>query len=569
MQNEYFASWAVPELQRIRDTNRVKHNSRSAQIFHPAKAQDAEAEQEGQSLPLFGSTSWTAQTVGPNKRQKTQKEDLLCYVGGAVWALDWCPACDSTANNEEEPVQHIAVAAHPGGRTKTVIGEIVSGPAIVQIWSAPYATEAKASSISNALPQMQLGICHEGGLTWDCKWCPSDTSIQHIAGTGALSRLGLLALVLGNGELQVVAVPHPKAALQGLDPMLAHQDGSEDSSVSGVNAALLVEVPPVAWLQASAMGGSLPCVVEWLPVPPHDLLLVGFWDGSLAVVRLQPSSAPSTPDSPSLQSSQESQLRRKAQHDMVVLTHFQVEPTPLRAVAWCPPQVGQEESLEQRCLFLTAGHLGFLRMWDSRDTSRPLYQRRVSSISRLLSLQWSYLLDPPGFLIATDDGGIVYEAGHPQEEGQSWQDAHLWRLESDKGGHGTRNITRESRGANTGAVWSVQCCPSNGLVAYAGEDGEVAIFKERMLQDNRMRRAHTTVAGVHAKEEGLELRSAQYYTHHASGVYQASKPSKLKGLAPEVQSIHRVRWSPNGGQAAWLAHGGAAGLVWLQRLGLR
>ena len=85
-------------------------------------------------------------------------------------------------------------------------------------------------------------------------------------------------------------------------------------------------------------------------------------------------------------------------------------------------------------------------LWPShRDTSRPLYQRRVSSISRLLSLQWSYLLDPPGFLIATDDGGIVYEAGHPQDEGQSWQDAHLWRLESDKGGHGTRNITRESR----------------------------------------------------------------------------------------------------------------------------
>ena len=53
----------------------------------------------------------------------------------------------------------------------------------------------------------------------------------------------------------------------------------------------------------------------------------------------------------------------------------------------------------------------------------------------------------------------------------------------------------QCRGANTGAIWSVQCCPSNGLVAYAGEDGIVAIFKERMLQDNRMRRAHTTVAG--------------------------------------------------------------------------
>ena len=37
---------------------------------------------------------------------------------------------------------------------------------------------------------------------------------------------------------------------------------------------LLLELPPVAWLQAQAFGNSLPSVVEWLPVPPHDLLLV-------------------------------------------------------------------------------------------------------------------------------------------------------------------------------------------------------------------------------------------------------------------------------------------------------
>lgn len=71
------------------------------------------------------------------------------------------------------------------------------------------------------------------------------------------------------------------------------------------------------------------------------LLQVGCWDGSLAVVRLQPNSAPSTPDLSSLQTSQQAQLCRKAQHDMVVLSHFQAEPTPLRAVAWCPPQVIQ------------------------------------------------------------------------------------------------------------------------------------------------------------------------------------------------------------------------------------
>lgn len=42
----------------------------------------------------------------------------------------------------------------------------------------------------------------------------------------------------------------------------------------------------------------------------------------------------------------------------------------------------------------------------------------------------------------------------------------------------------------------MHCCPSNGMLAYSGEAGEVGIFKERMLQDNRMRRAHTAVAGA-------------------------------------------------------------------------
>ena len=35
-------------------------------------------------------------------------------------------------------------------------------------------------------------------------------------------------------------------------------------------------------------------------------------------------------------------------------------------------QVGQEETMEQRCLFLTAGHLGFLRFWDTRFASAAI-----------------------------------------------------------------------------------------------------------------------------------------------------------------------------------------------------
>lgn len=56
---------------------------------------------------------------------------------------------------------------------------------------------------------------------------------------------------------------------------------------------LLVDLPPVAWLQPPAFGDSLPSVVEWLPVTPHDLLLVSAY--SLYAARL----VQTAPDSPS------------------------------------------------------------------------------------------------------------------------------------------------------------------------------------------------------------------------------------------------------------------------------
>lgn len=47
---------------------------------------------------------------------------------------------------------------------------------------------------------------------------------------------------------------------------------------------------------------------------------------------------------------------------------------------------------------------------DCRDPSKPVYQRRISSVSRLLTAQWSSLIDPPGILVGADDGVLVYEA---------------------------------------------------------------------------------------------------------------------------------------------------------------
>ena len=77
-------------------------------------------------------------------------------------------------------------------------------------------------------------------------------------------------------------------------------------------------------------------------------LQVGFWDGSVAVVRLQPSTGSTASGTTASEGQAASPAgissHRELQHDMVVLTHFQVDPTPLRAVAWCPPQVNPPPS---------------------------------------------------------------------------------------------------------------------------------------------------------------------------------------------------------------------------------
>ena len=53
-------------------------------------------------------------------------------------------------------------------------------------------------------------------------------------------------------------------------------------------------------------------------------------------------------------------------------------------------QVGQEEAEEQRHLFMTAGHLGIVRLWDSRSAS--FYPAFFPAAAAITALQWSQAL---------------------------------------------------------------------------------------------------------------------------------------------------------------------------------
>lgn len=81
----------------------------------------------------------------------------------------------STAGASEIP-EYLVVGAHSAGHIKSVIGTQVQRPAVLQLWSIPQRKSA-ANSSDACLPKLEMCICHEGGLTWDCKWCPSDASM--------------------------------------------------------------------------------------------------------------------------------------------------------------------------------------------------------------------------------------------------------------------------------------------------------------------------------------------------------------------------------------------------------
>lgn len=79
-------------------------------------------------------------------------------------------------------------------------------------------------------------------------------------------RLGLLAVVYGDGEVEVLAIPHPDS-LQNV----SGASSSRDPQGSAGTAYLRLRCKAAATTKAIDCHGSC---VDWLPSAPHDLLVV-------------------------------------------------------------------------------------------------------------------------------------------------------------------------------------------------------------------------------------------------------------------------------------------------------
>uniref|UniRef100_A0A6N2KZ02 Anaphase-promoting complex subunit 4 WD40 domain-containing protein n=1 Tax=Salix viminalis TaxID=40686 RepID=A0A6N2KZ02_SALVM len=136
--------------------------------------------------------------------------------------------------------------------------------------------------------------------------------------------MGYLAVLLGNGSLEVWDVPLPHAM----------KSVYSSSNLEGTDPRF-VKIKPVFRCSTLKCGGfqSIPLVVEWSTSYPHDYLLAGCHDGTVALWKFSASGTSG---------------------DTRPLLCFSADTVPIRAIAWVPSESDQESPN----LFLTSWTFG-------------------------------------------------------------------------------------------------------------------------------------------------------------------------------------------------------------------
>ncbi|XP_057873403.1 uncharacterized protein LOC131079459 isoform X2 [Cryptomeria japonica] len=290
------------------------------------------------------------------------------------------------------------------------------------------------------LPRMVLCLAHEGEVAWDVKWQPStekDLHNQH--------RLGFLAVLLGDGSIEVWEVPVPSAV---------NMSFTSNNARGGLDPRF-IKLDPVFKCSKLQSDGrqSIPLTLEWSTSTQHDLLLAGCHDGTVAVWKFNPKAFSS--------------------QDVRPLICFTADAVPIRTLGWAP----NEGDTESTNIIVTGGHGGSLRFWDLRDPFRPLWDLHLSR-GIITSLDW--LHEPRCIILSMDDGTLRI---------LSLCKAALDTPVTGRPFCGTQFQGLQSYYCSSFTIWSVQASRRTGLVAYCSVDGSALHFQltKKAVEKDKMR----------------------------------------------------------------------------------
>ncbi|XP_031959964.1 general transcription factor 3C polypeptide 2 isoform X3 [Corvus kubaryi] len=297
-----------------------------------------------------------------------ERLDVSFFVGGPVWAMEWCPTPEGSA-----APQYVAVSCHRSMEETHSVSGLHSGPALLQLWGLGV-LQTEPGSPNKA--RLAYAIAADYGCVWDMKFCPSGawepptTARTH----PQMSRLGLLAAAFSDGRVVVYALPHPGALHHAKTTQV--KDGS-------LHKHLICKVQCIATLQVGSIqaGNASECgqcfSLSWMPSKPHHHLAAGFYDGTVAVWNLLTKSL--------LQCVQQPDASLKLYPFRCFLAHDHA----VRSIEWCKADSN---------FLVTVGSDRKIKFWDLRRLYEP-----INSIKRFLSTEVAWLLPYNGITVAQDN----------------------------------------------------------------------------------------------------------------------------------------------------------------------
>ncbi|NXW25518.1 TF3C2 factor, partial [Circaetus pectoralis] len=475
-----------------------------------------------------------------------ERLDVSFFVGGPVWAMEWCPSPEGSAAS-----QYVALYCHGSMEETHSVAGLHGGPALLQLWGLGTLQQEQGSADKAGLA---YAVAADHGCVWDMKFCPSGawepptTARKH----PQMSRLGLLAVAFSDGKVVLYSLPHPGALQRSKRTQV--KDGSFHKHV-------ICKVQCIATLQVGSIqaGNASECgqcfSLSWMPSKPHHHLAAGFYDGTVAVWNLLTKSL--------LQCVHQPDGFLKLYPFRCFLAHDHA----VRSIEWCKADSN---------FLVTAGSDRKIKFWDLRRLYEP-----INSIKRFLSTEVAWLLPYNGVTVAQDNCyasyglcGIHYiDAGYlgfkayfvAPRKGTVWSISGSDWLNTVAAGDITGelvaavlpdlavnplNVKRSSDRRFPVYKADLLPCSSAGL-----EGGEQVLPKTRLYSE--------MVTKSYIRFRDTDLRSFKNFPSREPmrRMHTQEVKAELSLDRLQLESLHKVRFSPNLDSHGWLVSGGQAGIV--------
>ncbi|XP_010000076.1 PREDICTED: general transcription factor 3C polypeptide 2 [Chaetura pelagica] len=440
-----------------------------------------------------------------------ERLDVSFFVGGPVWALEWCPCPAGSV-----APQYVAVYCHGSmGETHSTAG-LHRGPMLLQLWGLgtlqPEQGLVKASSIQAVVV----------GRRW-----------------------------LGRGVGPAPSLPAVPFGV--LRPLVLADESFHKHLICKVQCVAMLQVGSVQAGNSSECGQCFS--LSWMPSKPHHHLAAGFYDGTVAIWDLLTKSL--------LQCVHQPDGSLKLYPFQCFMAHDQA----VRSIEWCKADSN---------FLVTAGSDRKIKFWDLRRLYEP-----INSIKRFLSTEVAWLLPYNGVTVAQDNCyasyglcGIHYiDAGYLGFKAYfvAPRKGTVWSIS------GSDWLNTVAAGDITGELVAAVLpdLAVNPLNVNAPRDRRFPVYKADLLPCSptgpegsvqalpKTRLYSEMVAKSYIQFRDMDLRSFKNLPSREPVRRMHTQEAKAELILDRLQleSLHKVRFSPNLDSLGWLVSGGQAGIV--------